>query len=366
MKFLFVFGNTPDLSLEELKNVLLRHKIEFTVTDSNRPLVTIETSSEIPQNIFSVLGGTYKVARVFSEDQLSLDNLGQNIADFISINASTRITFGLSVFADKFIPALRLSQEVKDILEEKGIKSRFVLAKSGEKQLSSVVVLKQMVAEIIICQKNAGFFLAKTIWTQDFEDWGVRDFGRPAVDPHIGMLPPKVARMMVNIASAKLQNDPSNFTILDPFCGVGTILIEALTINVSVIGSDINPAQINKTKKNLQWLGKNCPLQVADARKISIPPVDAIVTEPFLGPGNLQVLEELYIACFSHWKTILKPGGRVVIALPSFNLPAESLLQNVLDKVKIMGYSLHASPFSYFRPQAKVRRNICILNYGTY
>lgn len=309
-QYLFILGNAPELAEEELLSVL-----------PNR---------DLSPATFNLLGGTVKVAEIFSGSIAEKLTEGKNINE--------RIIFGLSGEVN-----IHDTKEVKEELESLGFKARFVLPKAGENELSSVVVTKQKVSEIYAI----GGIKAQTIWVQDWQDWGRRDYGRPAVDAHIGMLPPKVARMMINISGGQ--------TILDPFCGVGTILAEALTIGKQVFGSDINPAQIAKTKKNLEWLGKTCPLQVADARKIIVPPVDAIVTEPFLGPADPKVLEQLYLDCLKHWQKILKPHGRVVIALPF-----------VLDKTKVMGYSFVTGPFLYSRPQAKTRRHIYIFDYGPY
>lgn len=301
--YLFVLGNAPELAEEELSSIWPDYKIS---------------------------GGLVKVAEIF--DNSIVDQL---------ISGKTpgeRIIFGLSGDATP-----SESKEIKTKLEELGFKARFVLPATREVELSSVVVAKQKVNEIYLI----GDLKAKTIWVQDFEEWNKRDYGRPAVDPHIGMLPPKVARMMVNVAGPG--------TLLDPFCGVGTIVAEA----DKAIGSDINPAQIEKTKKNLDWLGKKNQLFVSDARQISkkLAPgsIDAIVTEPYLGPDDKQVLEKLYLDCFADWQKILKPGGKVVIALPF-----------VIDKAKIMGYSLLSGPFPYYRPQALVRRYIQIFQYGTH
>lgn len=290
--YLFVFGNAPELANEELAAIWPNYQIS---------------------------GGLVKVAEIF--DSPIVEKLSENK------KPGERIVFGISGDSVDL-------KTIKNELESHGFKARFILPKDGV-ELSSVVVTKQKISEIYVI----GDIKAKTIWVQDFEDWGKRDYGRPVVDAHIGMLPPKVARMMVNIASAK--------TILDPFCGVGTILAEALTIGKQVFGSDINPVQIAKTKKNLEWLGKACSLQVSDARKVIVPPIDAIVTEPFLGPADPKLLEQLYYDCFKHWLRILKPGGKVVIATP---FP--------IDNKKIMGYSILGGPFMYFRPQAKIKRFI--------
>lgn len=319
-KYFFVLGNTPDLARAEVK-ALLQHTELFY----EPPVLILEFEGKIP---FDQFGGVVKIGEIIESD----------ISIFLKSSGQKSVDFGISNYG--IDSGLRRNDEktIKRELQEFGIKARFVLPKKGEEILSSVVVRKQLLTEFLLFDK----IIAKTVWTQDFEDWGVRDFGRPAIDPHIGMLPPKVARMMLNIAR------PGK--ILDPFCGVGTILAEAQ----DAIGSDINPVQIGKTRKNLQWLGKNFPLYVADARKIIVPPVDAIVTEPFLGPADIKVLEQLYYDCFKHWLTILKPGGRVVIATP-FPIDPDRI---GVDKQKLMGYSLVAGPFMYFRPQAKVKRFI--------
>jgi len=124
------------------------------------------------------------------------------------------------------------------------------------------------------------------------------------------------------------------------------------------VGSDINFKQIERTKKNLDWLGKQADLNWWDATKISekVTGVDAIVTETDLGPK--PGLEDLYFRCFDEWQKVLKPGGKVVIALP--------FVKNVIDKAQTIGYTLVGGPYIYARPQAVVKRHICVLRYGTY
>lgn len=326
MKYFFVLGNTPALAREEVKAVLSCQELLY-----EPPVLILDTESEIP---FERFGGVVKIGEVIESD----------ITSYLKSSGLKSIDFGISNYGiDSGLR--RNDKQIKRDLVEAGIKTRFVLPKKGEEVLSSVVVRKQLLTEFLLFNK----IIAKTIWSQDFEDWGVRDFGRPAVDPHIGMLPPKVARMMINIA---VRGQRSGVSIFDPFCGTGTILMEALSLALKAFGSDINPAQIAKTQKNLEWLGKTCELKVADAREVVVPLVDAIVTEPFLGPADPKALEQLYYDCLKHWLTILKPGGRVVIAFPF-----------VLDMSKVMGYSLDAGPYIYSRPNAIIKRFIHILNF---
>lgn len=312
--------------------------------------VQAEIKEEDLMSIANKLGGTVKIA----------ERIGpvSQIADYLISLKLPKIDFGISGKPE-------LSKQVKRELEEVGIKARFVLPREGS-ELSSVVVKKQKLVELIV----EGDIFGRTIWVQDFEEWNRRDFGRPAADPKLGMLPPKVARMMVNIATSNQQ--PA--TILDPFCGVGTILAEGLMVGASVLGSDVSEKQIAAAKKNLDWLGSH-PFKLiqSDARNISskiTEKIDAVVTEPDLGHSTDSNLREklgyMYISSLENWKKILKPGGKVVMVIPSFTVSKAKeldLVKMVLDRAKIMGYSEFHSPIEYFRKQAIIKRNICFLEF---
>ncbi len=363
MKYLFVFGNTPDLAKAELEAVLISLSLPYQQVIFEGKAYILETEKELSPEIFERLGGTVKVGLV-------IDN-----TDFSEFTG-TKLEFGVSFLGAIDNTAWKqiyvLDKQIKEQLAQRGIKARFVLPVKGETELSSVVVAKQKLTEISVYFDLSGnSHFSKTIWVQNFEDWGKRDYGRPQVEAHVGMMPPKVAREMVNLANSKS-------TIMDPFCGVGTILAEALVLGFEVIGSDLDQKQVDRTKENLRWLSSvyniqpsHYKLSVDDARELpqKIGKVDAIVTEPDLGPngtnlryenaGTINRLEKLYLDCFSDWKKVLKPQGKVVIALPSFG-ENSSVVKNVIDNAEHIGYILLTGPYIYARPQAKVKRNICV------
>src|SRR6185436_19209813 len=85
--------------------------------------------------------------------------------------------------------------------------------------------------------------------------------------------------------------------ILDPFCGIGTIVQEGLLLGYRVIGSDINKTAIKGSEQNLEWFRnryKIAPgkygLEVCDATVVgdllakSGQKIQSIVTEGTLGP----------------------------------------------------------------------------------
>lgn len=340
MKYFFVFGNFPRLARAELASVL---NVEVEQSDER---VFVLESEKLEEDVFDKLGGTVKVGEVIDADI--------NIADYIKQLGLTSVDFGVSVYSGD-VNVIDISKEIKRDLVDAGVKARFVLPKDGD-ELSSVVVKKQKLVEFLVFND----VVARTIWVQDFESWGNRDFGRPSSETKIGMLPPKVARQMINIAMSGERIAESGISILDPFCGVGTVLAEALTLGLNVIGNDINASQVSRTKKNLEWLGQGkFKLFVGDARKIidkvGTKKIDAIVTEPDLGPNSR--LYELYSQCLVAWRDVLKDDGCIVMVLPSVG-DNDELMKKVIDKAALIGYSLVQGPFSYFRPQAKVKRNI--------
>ena len=62
---------------------------------------------------------------------------------------------------------------------------------------------------------------------------------------------PNLSKILINLSQAK----PSG-NLLDPFCGVGVIIQEALLQNINSIGVDLNPQATSQAKTNIAWLNK--------------------------------------------------------------------------------------------------------------
>jgi tRNA G10 N-methylase Trm11 len=85
-------------------------------------------------------------------------------------------------------------------------------------------------------------------------------------------LPARVARAMVNLAAA-----PGD-AVLDPCCGVGTILLEAWAAGMSAVGGDLNPKLAGMTRANLSHFGRPPWVCIADAG-VPWARADAVVTD---------------------------------------------------------------------------------------
>ncbi|GGF95412.1 TRM11 family SAM-dependent methyltransferase [Paenibacillus abyssi] len=75
----------------------------------------------------------------------------------------------------------------------------------------------------------------------------------------------KVARTVANIAVPQ----PEGIKAVDPCCGIGTVLLEALSMNINIIGYDINPLAVRGARANLTYYGYPDVVRVADLGELN-------------------------------------------------------------------------------------------------
>lgn len=382
---IFIFGNTPTIAREELFTVLNRKQISFTSRQQLGPVELVATESPLDYQQFgTILGGTVKAGPVIARTEQLDPAL---FVDLLS-ESQGKINFGMSIYGEVSVDISALCHAVKDALKQKGIVSRFVLPQKNM-ILSSVAVSKQSVSEFLIVPQDGQFLIAKTAFVQDVDAWSARDYGRPNVDPKKGMLPLKVARMMVNLGIG--VKNPHDCIVADLFCGMGSILSEAVVLGCKqIVGCDISQQSIDRTHANLEWLKKHFELSfesnlicgdATHAREyFKKGQFDCIVTEPYLGPAyergavidrqkivnTIKGLQKLYIGSLREWYSLLADERRVVMVFPEIQVEDKGhtyiyTVKNVIDRCEKLGYTLVAGPLRYARPHAIVRRQIYVL-----
>lgn len=374
-RYFFILGRQPALSLAEINAFFRRENIVYNPLYLGPEFLLWETEQNVnPEALNQRLAGVVKVGEIQAERPKKSDLL----ADFKAALNFTAIRKFLPKEAKAFLGfSLYFGEKEKFSFLQKSLERHFLslkkewkseggklrLVTSRERTLSSVVVKKNKLltagAEISIFVAKDKWFWGKTSSVQDFEDYSFRDFQRPGRDMKIGLMPPKLARTMINLAGAK-ESD----AILDPFVGCGTVLQEAILMGYkNLIGTDNNPHALNLTRQNLEWLCKNYKI---DETKINVKllPVDvreiyknlnpdsteAVITEPYLGPplegriseGKIRMvtenLSQLYLDFFSAIKRVLKPGGKVVMVWPVFKGPSGLSFLPILEKVLAKGF----------------------------
>lgn len=115
----------------------------------------------------------------------------------------------------------------------------------------------------------------------------------------MGVLPQKLARIMCNLTGLK------DGIIWDPFCGSGTVLMEAAMLGFDILGTDIDHKALSDSNENIQWLRDEgmisdtkynlFPLDIKNVEKkivkdIKRTGIAAVVCEPFMGPPQRKIM----------------------------------------------------------------------------
>jgi tRNA G10 N-methylase Trm11 len=360
----FIPGKNWRLSLAEVIAFLTARGVHFKVVELSKSFFLV--ASEISPYLTAInsLGGTIKVGRVLSQSSseivrdafLSKEKQAQEeirqrlssneVFDQLFENSPRKIMFGVSVyFESPFF--LRFSKKIqrfiggsfKNELALRGTKARFMGFHKNRPvpQLTHVEVLRKRLTgngtEILFCIGRRQTFVSKTTSVHDPFEFQRRDISRP-IQRKIYSIPPRLARVMVNLSNCLPEK-----TLLDPFCGVGTILQEALLTGARVMGMDIDPWCVRASRTNLDWLKNQYTIKepkysifLGDSRKLTAKmgkeTVDCIVTEPDLGPPLLHCptesyakritnkLESVYCDFLEGAYEILRPGGNMVFVTP--------------------------------------------------
>lgn len=363
--YYFFLGNTPELSLLELRTL---YPGEFNLVAGE----VAAFSGELDSSGLTRLGGTRKVATEVAV--VAPSELESKLIDLIAQDQG-----GKNVALTSYLPTNAEIPSIIKIKKEvaKTRPVRFVSMDTAEHEL--LMLSHQHVSEFNLIPRADMIAIAKTVWIYDAQDWVSRDRNKPYRDIKHGMLPPKVARIMVNLATG----GKTGLTLADPFCGTGTILSEAMMVRCNVIGSDTNHDAITGSESNLSWLASTPHLQpttydlhLADATHFgeSIQSIDCIATEPYMGPlldernpsslskikNIAKGLDKLYRGAFKSFYPALPISGRVVISIPSFQVYGRVVETIGVDSLAGLGYNV-VSVVPYCKPGAAVIRNITVL-----
>ncbi|MBR0460723.1 DNA adenine methylase [Candidatus Saccharibacteria bacterium] len=395
MKYLAVIGRNKVLSLAELESLYGK------VHDLGGGCASFESADNV--NI-DRLGGCMKLARLIEKPLMEwLMGLPEGKIT-LGVSDYSRGATGRSVKAE----AIKL----KKILVRHGRSVRVVLGEGAV--LSTATVLHNGLGrgssgrKVELIRLDGKWYAGCGV--QDIDAYTRRDQARPARDAKVGMLPPKLAQILVNLCGLL----PEGARVLDPFCGTGVVLQEALLMGYQVYGTDIDERMIRYTEKNLEWLmsrnkeayfvgrvqnpcrhrGFGAISRAAALRNtheiassVSVgsatefvweQPVDAVACEAYLGPPLKTVPTEIELkeiqqeinsllsATLKNLSKQLKSGTPVVMAVPAWLRPnGEYEGLNLLDETDNLGYNVKKfvsrGRLLYHREGQVVAREIIVL-----
>jgi hypothetical protein len=313
--------------------------IDFTILGSSSRSVLVECSSGEAKKLASRCGGIFKVARICGSDL-------QTLSKEIPLPDDSKFNWTVSGYGCSSEILESMKDAVSTALKNASLgKARFIHPETGaaeiELQLSELI--KNVLSDgegkrskgldiIADCSQGTVHF-GFTEFTSNLSGLRERDLSRPYKDPTV-TLGPRLARTLANLCALR----PGS-TVLDPFCGLGTILQEALMLGYNALGAEISSTEATRCRENLEWLRKRFQISpklwsrvirkdAFDLQTSDLPKIDAVVTEPILMPllernptaGDSEKLihetSEKYSKAFETFSRILEPGGLVSIVAP--------------------------------------------------
>ena len=333
-----VLGRQPELGIAELEQLFGSATVQpfaktYAFVDGD---VAIDT-----------LGGTIKTATHLTtlpttDPQKVFDYYRRELPKRLAHLPEGKLKLGVSVYGST-MPLAKINANalsLKKAIKNAGRSVRVV--PNTEPTLSSAQSLHNNLAgalgmELIFIKNGNETVVGQLTGVQNIDAYAARDQARPKTDAFVGMLPPKLALMMVNLAmgsglkssskrvagdgatpsssvrdegvdrltgpawsdlrgdfsTEKSVNDGSgdgSLTLLDPFCGTGVVLQEAALRGLNVYGTDLSEKMIDYSTKNLAWAKDkyNFPGTVTIHHGDAIetqwqPPIHAVASEVYLG-----------------------------------------------------------------------------------
>lgn len=371
---ILILGKNAELSTAEVVAYLESRGVDFALADHTEKFVVVSMDRQ-PEGMEDALGGTIKYAQVLASGS-SKESLQKGLEDMNMDHLPEKPLFAVSSYgagqADDFREMLKRS------LKSKGIKAGVLKQSSMAVSHTEIARRKLEGREFIIC-KGGGWWLGKTTRAHDPFDYQRRDVKRPEQRIRLSM-PPRLARIMLNLALAKGK-------VLDPFCGLGTIIQEAALMGLEAYGSDIDEEAVKSCEQNMGWLegnykiSKRPEVRRADVRDLPWPQghFDAVVTEPVLGPtlkhypkvrqaeAIIRKLEPLYRDSIKEMARVIKPGGRLVMTSPMFRVHSSAYSLGVKAKAEACGLEeidplegriAHEFPLADFEPRHRTLREV--------
>lgn len=386
----FLLGSHPALSTAEVGQVLGKGA-ELQPLISSPAFNVAKYEGDLPDHFIDRLGGTERIMVIVGERSTPWS--AEDILDALH-PLPRKLTIGLSA-SDVEFDMQPLAEQLKAAAKEREVKIRFILPRGSKGILNAAQVIFNKLdqspnMELMLARGEEGKeYLLRTHEVQDISAYERRDTRRPARPKKVGMLPPKLAQIMINIA----VGEKKAATVMDAFCGAGTVLQEGQLMGYQMVGSDAWSQMITATEKNLAWLAQNFDVANDPVPKVFLHDarlpypqewlgkIDAIVSEPHLGPAlraplprqeaqaAFLKLGDLYVAAFRNFRSLLKRGGRVMFIMPAFAAERgrdySYFPEKILDAISALGYRrVHPlgsrEKMFYARPDAFVGRELTL------
>lgn len=383
-------GRQPAIGRAELESLFGKEHLE--------PIGDHAMASDLlPDQVhFERLGSSVRLAKpITTFDTVKWPDISRRTAelfpsllDYLPLEGKLKLglsAFGLPVKSNHL---WRTSLELKKVCKSQNRSVRVIPNTESELNSAQVIhnhLVGDMGIELLFIRNGNQTHLAQTLAVQDINAYADRDRGRPKRDAFVGMLPPKLAQTIINLGVGTLRPTTST-VVLDPFCGTGVVLQEALLMGYGAYGTDLEPRMIDYTRQNLEWLAtrgtENTPvLEVGDAtthqwtHKISAVACEGYLGRPLSSWPNPEKLQEIMGTCNVITQNFMRnlagqipSGTRLCLAIPAWQAPNGHIHHlPTLDQLEVLGYNRVSFSWAseqemvYRRPDQLVARELLVI-----
>lgn len=413
MKSLLILGRQPEIGIAELESLYTPTK----VTPINQQVVLVDVDPCLLA--FDRLGGAIKFAKVLTtlptSSWTNAEKFLLKVApDFAKTMPVGKMHLGISDYGFSLTPRdiSKTALKLKSAIVKTNRSVRVV--PNNELSLSSAQVIHHKLTtpngwELLIIKDTEKTIIAQTIKVQDIQAYADRDQRRPARDARVGMLPPKLAQIIINLACGTLPEEsiqsvcdippdqpiPKQYfkgqLLLDPFCGSGVILQESAIMGYDCVGTDIDPRMVDYARTNLDWLSSVPNSPISQGSSINISVGDAtnhqwtlqptiIAGETYLGKpysafptteqlnGEIRQCNQIVVNFLNNLYPQISPKTRICLAIPAWRQNNGLFTRlPLLDQLEDIGYNrvsfvhLRDRALIYFRENQIVARELLVL-----
>lgn len=383
--YVALLGRQPALGNAELERVFGGSKVT--------PLSPLASLIDTPLLNIESLGGSLKAGKVVIDlPKADWHSVSQKVVQHYTTawsKSESKITLGVSAygFPNGARDVQKLGIILKSKLKQSSVSLRLIpntdpALSTATSHHNKLGLSLNKVELLVVRAKNGRIIVAESTGAQNITAYTRRDQARPKRDAFVGMLPPKLAQIMINLA-----HPSKDARILDPFCGTGVILQEAALMGYAVYGTDLVDKMVSYSKDNLTWLEQthhltiDAQLHPGDAMTTTWQtPIDAVVAETYLGqpfsaPPSSPKLAEVRKTCNHIITEFLKnlshqitPGTPVCIAVPAWKAVDGSFTHlPLIETVATLGFKPHEfhnvsqNNLLYYREDQVVARELLVL-----
>lgn len=368
MEYFFILGRNPALSYAEVLSYLNSQSIRYNVLlfKKNFLVVHIQEGARIDIQEF---GGVIKSGEV------SYSGSSAGLSEYIDDYFAEKQKFSFCVIGNA---SEKIEEQLKNKFKREGLKA---FVRHGRKEIKLMggdyMAMHNADVEFFYYLEESGkkAYFGAVDQTYSSSEIKERDMKKPFRRESLA-ISPRLAKILVNLSEVKKGG-----LLLDPFCGVGGIIQEALLKKINCYGIDKDKKAIDNAHDNLKWLAEHYDIHAsynllnANARNLPNIKFEGIATEPELGRLKKRKLndaeakkfinqfEKMIIPILRKACQTKKQEARIVLTLPyirDFSTNINRICEQTgLTICKIHGIQM---PIKEFRDDQFVSREIVVLS----